>query len=213
MPIWGWFFLAALVLVAIAGLIVAVSAGRRRRTDHLKQQFGPEYDRTVAEAGEQAAEKEMVARKRKRDKLDIRPLSRDALQAYSDGWHQVQTEFVDSPSNALDDADRLLTEVMRERGYPVDDFDQRAADISVDHPEVVENYRSAHAIHRADRNGDNGTEQQRQAFVHYRALFDKLLDHDENNDWPNDTDSTQRGKRMTTHDYPVTAVEGVAARA
>jgi hypothetical protein len=192
MPIWLWFFLAALVLVAIAGLIVAVSAGRRRRTDHLKAQFGPEYDRTVAETGEQqAAEKELIARKRKRNKLDIRPLSHDALQAYSDGWHQVQVEFVDSPSSALDDADRLLTEVMRERGYPVDDFDQRAADISVDHPDVVENYRSAHAIHHADRNGDNGTEQQRQAFVHYRALFEKLLDHDENNDRPHETDTAQ----------------------
>ena len=192
MPIWVWFFLAALVLIAIAGLIVAMSAGRRRRTDRLKQQFGPEYDRTVAEAGEQqAAEKELVARKRKRDKLDIRPLSRDALQAYSQRWRQVQTAFVDNPSGALDDADRLLTEVMRERGYPVDDFDRRAADMSVDHPAVVENYRNAHAIHHSDRNGDVNTEEQRQAFVHYRALFDELLDHHDNDDRPHDTDTAQ----------------------
>jgi hypothetical protein len=127
-------------------------------------------------------------------KLDIRPLSRDALQAYSDRWHQVQTAFVDSPSSALDDADRLLTEVMRERGYPVDDFDQRAADISVDHPEVVENYRAAHAIHLSDRNGDGNTEKQRQAFVHYRALFDGLLDHGGNDDRPHDTDSAQEAR-------------------
>ena len=106
MPIWGWFFIAALALLAIAGLIVALSAGRRRRTDRLKQQFGSEYDRTVAEAGEQqTAEKELVAREHKRKKLDIRPLSRDALQAYSHRWLQVQTAFVDSPSSALDDAD------------------------------------------------------------------------------------------------------------
>lgn len=191
MPVWVWFFVAALVFIAIAGIIVARSAVRRRRTDHLKQQFGPEYDRTVAETGEQqAAEKELVARKRNRDKLDIRPLSRDALQSYSHRWRQVQTEFVDSPSAALDDADRLLTEVMRERGYPVDDFDQRAADISVDHPAVVENYRSAHAIHRSKQNGDNGTENQRQAFVRYRALFDRLLDHHDN-DRPRDNDSAQ----------------------
>jgi hypothetical protein len=192
MPIWVWFFLAALVLVAIAGMIVALSAARRRRTGRLKQQFGPEYDRTVAEAGEQqAAEKELVARQRKRQKLDIRPLSRDALHAYSQRWRQVQTAFVDSPSSALDDADRLLSEVMRERGYPVDDFDQRAADISVDHPAFVENYRAAHAIRLSGRNGDVGTEMQRQAFVHYRALFDKLLDQHGNGDRPQDTDSAQ----------------------
>jgi hypothetical protein len=193
MPVWIWFFVAALILIAIAGSIVALSAGRRRRTDRLRQQFGPEYDRTVAESGEQqVAEKELVARKRNRDKLDIRPLSRDALQAYSHRWRQVQTAFVDSPSTALDDADRLLTDVMRERGYPVDDFDQRAADISVDHPAVVENYRSAHAIHRSKQNGGNNTENQRQAFVHYRALFDKLLDHHDNDNRPrNNRSSTE----------------------
>lgn len=195
MPIWVWFFLAALVFIAIAGVIVARSAARRRRTDHLKQQFGPEYDRTVAETGEpQAAEKELLARKRKRDKLDIRPLTPDALQAYSRRWRQVQTAFVDSPSSALDDADRLLIEVMRERGYPVDDFDRRAADISVDHPGIVENYRSAHAIHRSNGDGGVSTEDQRQAFVHYRALFDTLLDHQGNDDRPHDSDSAQEAR-------------------
>src|SRR5690349_21715256 len=118
MPIWVWFFLAALVLLAIAGLIVARSAVRRRRTDRLRQQFGPEYDRAVFEAGdEHAAEKELLARKRDRDKLDIRPLTAEALEDYGFRWRQVQTEFVDEPSSALDDADHLLTEVMRERGY------------------------------------------------------------------------------------------------
>jgi hypothetical protein len=191
MPVWAWFFIAALVLIAIAGLIVAASAGRRKRTDSLKQQFGPEYERTVADVGEQqAAEKELVARKRERDKLDIRPLTRDALQAYSQRWRHVQTAFVDNPSSALDDADRLLMEVMRERGYPVDDFDQRAADISVDHPTVVENYRAAHAIHVSNETGDAGTEKQRQAFVHYRALFDKLLE--DNDHRPQATDTNRR---------------------
>ena len=189
MPIWGWFFIAALVLLAIAGLIVALSAGRRRRSDRLKQQFGSEYDRTVAEVGEQqTAEKELIAREHKRKKLDIRPLSRDALQAYSHRWLQVQTAFVDSPSSALDDADGLLNDVMRERGYPVDDFEQRAADISVDHSAVVENYRDAHAIHLSNENGGDSTEKQRQAFVHYRALFDELLDQRGNDDRPQDTD-------------------------
>ena len=195
MPVWVWFFLAALVLIAIAGLIVARSAVRRRRTDRLKQQFGPEYDRTVAETGEQhAAEKELVTRKRKRDKLDIRPLTPEALQIYSHRWLRVQTAFVDSPSSALEDADRLLTEVMRERGYPVDDFDRRAADISVDHPEIVDNYRSAHAIRRSNRNADVNTEEQRQAFVHYRALFGKLLDQHGHDDRPHDNDSAQEAR-------------------
>src|SRR6478752_9748787 len=189
MPVWAWFFIAALVLIAIGGLIVAASSGRRKRTDRLKQQFGPEYERTVADVGEQqAAEKELVARERKRNKLDVRPLTRDALRAYSQRWRQVQTAFVDNPSSALDDADRLLTEVMRERGYPVDDFDQRAADISVDHPTVVENYRAAHTIHVSQQNGDVGTEKQRQAVVHYRALFEKLLNDDGR---PHDTDTAQ----------------------
>src|SRR6476661_6836074 len=171
MPIWGWFFIAAIVVVAVAGLIVATSAARRKRTERLKEQFGPEYERTVAEACEQnAAEKELVARERKRDKLDIRPLTLAALKGY---------------------ADRLVTEVMRERGYPIDDFDQRAADISVDHPTVVENYRAAHTIHVSQQNGDVGTEKQRQAFVHYRALFEKLLDQDNNSDRPHGTDTAQ----------------------
>jgi hypothetical protein len=189
MPIWGWFFIAAVVVVAVAGLIVAMSAGRRRRTERLKAQFGPEYERTVVDAGEQgAAEKELVARERKRNKLDIRPLSRGALKSYTDRWRAVQTAFVDNPASAVGDADRLVTEVMRERGYPIDDFDQRAADISVDHPTVVENYRAAHTIHVSQQNGDVGTEKQRQAFVHYRALFDKLLEDDGR---PHDTDTTQ----------------------
>ena len=100
----------------------------------------------------------------------------------------VQTAFVDSPASAVGDADRLVTEVMRERGYPIDDFDQRAADISVDHPTVVQNYRAAHTIHVSQQNGDVGTEKQRQAFVHYRALFEKLLNDDGR---PHDTDTAQ----------------------
>lgn len=141
-----------------------------------------------------SAEKELVARERNRKKLDIRPLSRDALEAYSHRWLQVQTAFVDSPSSALDDADGLLTNVMRERGYPVDDFDQRAADISVDHPAVVENYRAAHAIHLSNQNGDGSTEKQRQAFVHYRALVDELLDQRGGDDRPQEADPTQEAR-------------------
>jgi hypothetical protein len=177
MPVWGWIVIGAVVVIVAVVIVAAISASRHTRTERLKERFGREYERTVFEAGEQkAAEKELAARERKRDKLDILPLAPEALHEYANRWRMVQTAFVDNPSSAVGDADRLVTEVMRERGYPVDDFDQQAADISVDHPGVVENYRAAHAIHLLQQKGDVGTEQQRQAFVHYRALFEKLLE-------------------------------------
>ena len=143
----------------------------------MKQHYGREYERLVSEAGGQkAAEKELSARERKRDQLEIVRLTPAALSDFTTRWSQVQTGFVDNPTTAVGVADRLITEVMRERGYPVDDFDQRAADISVDHPQIVENYRTAHRIHLSQQDGDVSTEQQREAFVHYRALFDKLLE-------------------------------------
>jgi hypothetical protein len=177
MPVWGWILIAAAVVVVAVLIVAAVSASRRKRTGRLQERFGPEYERTVLEVGEQStAEKELAARERKRAKLDIVPLTPEALEKYANRWHMVQTAFVDNPSSAVGDADRLVTEVMRERGYPVDDFDRQAADISVDHPTVVQNYRAAHSIHLSQQNGDVGTEAQRQAFVHYRALFEKLLE-------------------------------------
>lgn len=174
MPVWGWILIAAIIVVAIVAVVVVGSTNRRKNSERLQQRFGPEYDRTVAEAGdERTAEKELVARERKRKKLDIRPLTPEALSHYTGRWQTVQTAFVDDPSSALGDAEQLVTEVMLERGYPVEDFEQQAADISVDHPTVVENYRAAHGIHQS---GNVGTEEQRQAFVHYRALFAKLLE-------------------------------------
>jgi hypothetical protein len=181
MPVWGWILIAAIVVIAAVAIIVARSANSRTRTERLKERFGPEYERTVGAAGEQrAAEHELAARERKRDKLDIIPLSRQAREKYADRWRTVQTAFVDNPSSAVGDADRLVTQVMRERGHPIDDFDQRAADISVDQPTVVENYRAAHSISLSQQRGDVGTEKQRQAFVHYRALFERLLETDKN---------------------------------
>jgi hypothetical protein len=179
MPVWGWILIAAIVVIAAAAIIVARSANRRKRTEGLKERFGPEYERTVGDVGEQsAAEDELAARERKRDKLDIVPLSPQAREKYADRWRTVQTAFVDNPSSALGGADQLVILVMRERGYPIDDFDQRAADISVDHPTVVENYRAAHSVSLSQQQSDVGTEKQRQAFVHYRALFDELLETD-----------------------------------
>jgi FtsZ-interacting cell division protein ZipA len=187
MPVWEWISIAAVVVIVAVVIVAAIWASRRTRTKRLKERFGPEYERTVVEAGEQkAAEKELTARERKRDKLDILPLAPDALQKYANRWRMVQTAFVDNPSSAVADADQLVTEVMRERGYPVDDFDQQAANVSVDHPGVVENYRAGHDIHLMQQNGDVGTEQQREAFVHYRALFEKLLETDLETDKHND---------------------------
>ena len=193
MPVWMWMVIAAMVVVAAVVLLAAVVVGRRNRTERLKQRFGPEYDRTVSVAGERkAAETELTSRERTRDKLDIVALPPTARQEYANRWRTVQSAFVDDPSSALGDADRLVTEVMCARGYPVDDFDRRVADISVDHPTVVENYRAAHAINVAMQQGDIGTEAQRQAFVHYRALFEKLLKPDTDEHAPlHDTDTAQ----------------------
>lgn len=182
MPTWGWVLIAILALIAVAAVIVAARAtATHRRTAHLKQHFGPEYERLVAESGDPGvAENELLTRQQQRKKLDVVALRPEARARYEEQWHAVQTGFIDSPAAAVADADRLVTLVMRERGYPVDDFERRAADISVDHPDVVDNYRSAHAIHLAQERGDVGTERQREAFVHYRALFDKLLTTDQN---------------------------------
>src|SRR5580693_2376469 len=178
MPTWEWILVAAVAVVAIVAAIVAISmVSFRLRTKRLKQHYGGEYEHLVSETGsEKGAVRELTTRERKRAKLDIVPLTPSALSDFTTRWHEVQTGFVDDPATAVGVADRLVTEVMRERGYPVDDFDQRAADISVDHPQIVENYRTAHGIQLAQQQGDVSTEQQREAFVHYRALFEALLE-------------------------------------
>jgi uncharacterized membrane protein len=180
MTVWDWILIAAVVVIAVLAIIAARMLMSSRRTDRLKQQFGPEYDHAVGEAGEQrTAEKELVARERNRKKLDIVALPPEARANYTERWRSVQIDFVDNPSSAVGDADRLVTHVMRDRGYPIDDFDQRAADISVDHPDVVENYRAAHIVYQRQAQGDVGTEEMREAFVHYRKLFEKLLETDQ----------------------------------
>jgi hypothetical protein len=171
---WVWVLIAVLVLAVVA--VAGWSVARRRRSARLKEHFGPEYDRTVGDLGEQrAAEAELLAREKKRKKLDIVDLTPEVRQEHAVMWARVQTDFVDDPQDAVGRAERLVTRVMRERGYPIDDFDHRAADISVDHPDIVENYRGAHAIYQSQHDGDISTEDARQAFVHYRALFDRLL--------------------------------------
>src|SRR6478752_5471199 len=144
MPAWEWILIAVIVVIVALAIFIAVRmANSRKRTGQLKQRFGPEYERTVRDTGEQrAAEDELAARERKREKLDVVPLSPVARENYVGQWRQVQTAFVDNPRSAVGDADRLVTEVMRARGYPIDDFDQQAADISLDRPTVVGHYRA-----------------------------------------------------------------------
>lgn len=179
---WSGFLIAVLVIVVVLAVVAGWWMARRNRSARLREQFGPEYDRTVGELGKQrAAEAELLNREKKHQKLDIVDLTPEARQEHAARWTKVQTDFVDEPQDAVGRAERLVTRVMRERGYPIDDFDQRAADVSVDHPDIVENYRSAHRIYVSQRKRDISTEDARQAFVHYRALFDRLLGSDERN--------------------------------
>lgn len=170
------------ILLVVIGLIVVAGIAawllmRKRRSEQLRSSFGPEYDRAVKESGgARAAEAELSARQARREELDIRPLQPAARTRYAESWRQVQGTFVDAPALAVKQSKELVLVVMRDRGYPVDSFDQRAADISVDHPQVVDNYRAAHAISLASEHGKASTEDLRQAMVHYRALFDELLD-------------------------------------
>jgi hypothetical protein len=181
MPAWVWVIAAVVVIVAIA--LAVWAAMRKRRTDSLRRQFGPEYDRTVDRAdNSREGESDLEQRRRRRAALDIRPLAPGAATRYAEEWRAVQARFVDDPPGAVAQADTLVTRVMHERGYPMDDFDQRAADVSVDHPDVVDDYRSAHDISTRSSNGQAETEDLRQAMVHYRALFEQLLEEDTGRD-------------------------------
>jgi hypothetical protein len=174
MSTWVWIVIVAAVVVVVA--IIVWLALRARRTQTLKEGFGSEYDRTVEQAGgRRDAERELRERQQRHDELDIRPLSPEARDRYSAEWEDLQSRFVDDPSGAVRQADALVQQVMRERGYPVDDFDQRAADISVDHPDLVERYRTAEGIARANERGEASTEDLRHSVRHYRALFQELL--------------------------------------
>lgn len=170
-----WIVLIVVAIVAIAA--IAWWAGQRRRSQRLQERFGSEYDRTVEATGKKsAAESELEARQERVEALDIRPLDPGERNRFLERWRVVQALFVDDPAGAITEADNLVGEVMRARGYPVGDFEQRAADISVNHPQVVDHYRTAHAIATRQHRGPADTEQLRQAMIHYRALVSDLLD-------------------------------------
>jgi hypothetical protein len=168
-----------LIVVIIAVVVIALLAvvvARRRRSEGLQTRFGPEYPRTVARADDRrAAEAQLAEREKRHRQLDIVELEPDARARYLEAWRAAQGRFVDDPATATREADTLVTKVLRERGYPVEDFEQQADDISVDHPDVAENYRAAHALALANDKGLASTENLRQAFVHYRSLFAELL--------------------------------------
>jgi hypothetical protein len=167
--------IAAIVVVAVL-VVAGVVWSRRRRSEHLRDRFGREYDRTIEATGDRSrAEADLADREKRVEKLDIRPLSADERRDFGRRWDEVQARFVDDPPRAVAFADALLGDVMKARGYPVSDFDQRAGDISVDHPVVVEHYHKAHDIAVRHERGDASTEDLRQAMIHYRALFDNLV--------------------------------------
>jgi hypothetical protein len=169
------FFVVGVVIATIALVWMAV---RNSRTKQLKSRFGPEYRRVArAEGGASEAESILLAREKRVKKLDIKPLTEAQRNEFADIWEHAQAEFVDDPVAAVTYADVLVQEVMSVRGYPVADFEQRVADVSVDHPAVVQNYRRAHEIAEHNDNEDVSMEKLREAMLHYRALFADLL-HD-----------------------------------
>ena len=167
-----WVLIALILIGAVAWYTIT-----RRRSQQLRQRFGAEYDRTIhTEGNVRKAEAALEARAKRVEALHIRPLDPADATRFDAGWRAVQARFVDDPRGAVSEADRLVGEVMAARGYPVGDFEQRVADISVDHPDVVVNYRAAREIAVQHARGEASTEDLRQAMVHYRALFQDLLE-------------------------------------
>ena len=169
--------------IIVAGLVLMIV--RKRHTQALRDRFGPEYDHVVSREGDtRKGEQVLEFRQRRREKFMVRPLSPSDRSRFRYRWNEVQSRFGDDPKGAMSMAESLVTEVMQARGYPTADFDQRAADISVDHPVVVQNYRAAHEIALRYRRGQASTEDLRNATVHYRVLFQEHMD---------DTQAQKRG--------------------
>jgi len=174
-----------LVVVVVVLVLALIAAGvmlfQRRRTERLQEHYGPEYERSLSEAGNRrAAEAQLTEREKRHQDLDIRDLRSEERDRFAASWADIQREFVDDPKRAVRDADVLVLDIMRTRGYPVgddgDDFERRAEDISVEHPDVVQRYREAHAVRDATERGDVDTENQRSAVTSYRSLVSALLD-------------------------------------
>lgn len=177
MATWIWILIAIVVVIVVAAIVMAA---RRRRTAALRQRFGPEYDRTVeSREGRRAAEADLHQREKERARFEVRPLPEGMRERFAAEWRHVQDRFVDQPSGAIVGADELVHRVMEARGYPMRNFEDQAGLISVDHPEVVENYRFAHDIHERAQVQQASTEDLREALLRYRSLFDELLRRDD----------------------------------
>jgi hypothetical protein len=187
------------VLVIVVVVVVAVVAVRRLRSRSLKERFGPEYDRLVDEEGDRrSAEAELRGRVKRRDTLEVHDLEPAAREAYAERWLHTQQRFIDEPEQTVAQADGLVQTVMRERGYPVDEFDERIEMMSVDHPQLVDDYRRAHAIQLRSGQHEASTDDLREAFQRYRALFSELLadgDSDAETRASGDHDLPERGAR------------------
>lgn len=171
-----YFIIAVVLVLMIMGAILGLIFARRKRSERFHDQFGPEYDRTVQTMGnEKKAQTELDERRKHVETLNIRPLSISERERYLADWTAVQAKFVDQPGQATVEANHLIMEVMQIRAYPVSDFDQRAADISVNYPALVSNYRAAQEIAIKNENHQANTEDLRQAMIYYRSLFDELL--------------------------------------
>lgn len=170
-----------LVVIAITVVLLAVAAWAytsRRRRVNLREHFGPEYERTVEAVGPARADAVLRERAERVSRFHLRKLTSEQAESFTREWRRIQSRFVDDPVSAVAEADQLVTQVMTARGYPLEDFDRRADDLSVDHPVVVQNYRTARALALRRQQGEAGTEEMRQAVVNYRALIDELLDVD-----------------------------------
>jgi uncharacterized membrane protein len=175
MDTWVWVLIVVAAVVVLAA-VVTMFLLRRRRRHALRDRFGPEYDRRVDGAkSRRKAEGDLAGRAKRRDELELRPLSQAARDRYAEQWEDLQSRFVDVPQAAVVEADELIVMVMRDRGYPVDDFESQSALVSVDHPSVVQNYRIGHDVRDKSSKGEATTEDLRQGVVAYRALFDELL--------------------------------------
>ncbi|HEY3974044.1 MAG TPA: hypothetical protein VGM18_13640 [Candidatus Sulfotelmatobacter sp.] len=167
--------IGVIAAVAVVG-VISYFLSKKHRSQRLREKFGPEYDRVLKKEGEvRRAEGVLEIRAKRREKFSLRPLSGETRADFAERWRLVQSKFVDDPRGSVSDADQLVNQLMETRGYPMADFEQRAADISVDHPVVVENYRAAHSIALRHSRGQANTEDLRKAMVHYRSLFEELL--------------------------------------
>jgi hypothetical protein len=189
----------AVVLIA-AIVVIGSRMARQRRTEQLRQQYGPEYDRAIDQADTQReAESELRDRSKRHEQLELRTLDTSEREDFARRWSDVQGQFVDDPSDAVRNANLLVVEVMSARGYPVEDFDQQTADLSVQYPELTQRYREARSIARANENGNANTEDLRQAVTSYRSLIKALLADDDERDRTrqNDTQNEDANNQTT----------------